>query len=41
VIPNVANPISPGQEILGWQAKVSMEEGLLKTIPYFKTKLGL
>jgi dTDP-glucose 4,6-dehydratase len=33
--------ISRAKEILGWQARVSMEEGLLKTIPYFKSKLGL
>jgi dTDP-glucose 4,6-dehydratase len=33
--------ITRAREILGWQAKIDMEEGLLKTIAYFKTKLGL
>lgn len=33
--------ITRAREILGWQAKIDMEEGLLKTIAYFKMKLGL
>jgi len=33
--------ITRAREILGWQAKIDMEEGLQKTIAYFKTKLGL
>lgn len=33
--------ITRAREILGWQAKIDMEEGLQKTISYFKTKLGL
>jgi dTDP-glucose 4,6-dehydratase len=33
--------ITRAREILGWQPKVSLEEGIEKTIPYFKKKLGL
>jgi len=33
--------ITRAREVLGWEPKVSMEEGLMKTIPYFKTKMGL
>jgi dTDP-glucose 4,6-dehydratase len=33
--------ITRARQILGWEPKVSLEEGLLKTIPYFKEKLGL
>lgn len=33
--------ISRAKEILGWEPHVSLEEGILKTIPYFKEKLGL
>jgi dTDP-glucose 4,6-dehydratase len=33
--------ISRAKEILGWEPRISLEEGLLKTIPYFKEKLGL
>lgn len=33
--------ISRAREILGWEPKVSLEEGLLRTIPYFKKKMGL
>ena len=33
--------ISRAKEILGWEPHISLEEGLLKTIPYFKEKLGL
>ncbi len=33
--------ISRAKSILGWEPKVSFREGLLKTIPYFKRKMGL
>ena len=33
--------ISRAKEILGWEPRISLEEGILKTIPYFKEKLGL
>jgi dTDP-glucose 4,6-dehydratase len=33
--------ISRAKEILGWEPHISLEEGILKTIPYFKEKLGL
>lgn len=33
--------IKKAKEILGWQPKVLIREGLKKTIPYFKKKLGL
>ncbi len=33
--------ITRAREVLGWEPKYSLEEGLLKTIPYFKGKLGL
>ncbi len=33
--------ISRARAILGWEPKVSLEEGLRKTIPYFKQKLGI
>ena len=33
--------ITRARNILGWEPKVSLEQGLLKTIPYFKQKLGL
>jgi dTDP-glucose 4,6-dehydratase len=33
--------ITRARQILGWEPKVSLEEGLLKTIPYFKEKLGI
>lgn len=33
--------IKKAKEILGWQPKVSIREGLKKTIPYFKKKLDL
>ncbi|MCX6069127.1 MAG: SDR family oxidoreductase [Chloroflexi bacterium] len=33
--------ITRAQTILGWEPKVNLEEGLLRTIPYFKQKLGL
>ena len=33
--------ITRARTILGWEPKVNLEEGLHKTIPYFKEKLGL
>ena len=33
--------ITIAKEQLGWQPKVSLEEGLVPTIAYFKTELGL
>jgi dTDP-glucose 4,6-dehydratase len=33
--------ISRAKEILDWEPKISLEEGLMKTIPYFKQKMGL
>ena len=33
--------ISRAKEILDWEPKTSLEEGLMKTIPYFKEKMGL
>lgn len=33
--------ITRARKILGWEPKYNLEEGLLKTIPYFKLKLGL
>ena len=33
--------ITRAETILGWEPKVDLEEGLLRTIPYFKQKLGL
>jgi dTDP-glucose 4,6-dehydratase len=33
--------ITRAREILGWEPKISLEAGLLKTIPYFQEKLGL
>ena len=33
--------ISRAKEILDWEPKISFEEGLMKTIPYFKEKMGL
>jgi dTDP-glucose 4,6-dehydratase len=32
---------SRARQILGWEAKTSLEDGLSRTIPYFKAKLGL
>ncbi len=31
--------IARAQEVLGWQPKISLEEGIRKTIPYFKERL--
>src|SRR5512133_3145903 len=33
--------ITRANEILGWEPKVNLEEGLERTIPYFRQKLGL
>ncbi len=33
--------ITRAREILGWEPKVTLEEGIRKTIPYFKEKLGI
>jgi dTDP-glucose 4,6-dehydratase len=33
--------ISRAREILGWEPKVYLSEGIQRTIPYFKSKLGL
>jgi dTDP-glucose 4,6-dehydratase len=33
--------ITRAQELLHWEPKVALEEGLERTIPYFKEKLGL
>jgi dTDP-glucose 4,6-dehydratase len=33
--------ITRARKILNWEPKVSLEEGLRKTIPYFKLKLGM
>jgi len=33
--------ISRARQILGWEPKINLEEGILRTIPYFRQKLGL
>ncbi len=33
--------IARAREILGWEPKVSLEEGIRRTIPFFKQKLGM
>lgn len=33
--------ITRARQILGWEPKVSLDEGIQKTTPYFKQKLGL
>ncbi len=33
--------ITRAQTILGWQPQISLEEGIRRTIPYFKEQLGL
>ena len=33
--------ITRARQILGWEPKISLEEGLTKTIPYFRRVLGL
>ena len=32
--------ITQAMEILGWEPKIQLEEGLIKTISYFETCLG-
>jgi nucleoside-diphosphate-sugar epimerase len=40
--PQVRQPdTSRAREILGWEPKVPLEEGLRKTIQYFRRKLGI
>jgi dTDP-glucose 4,6-dehydratase len=33
--------ITRAKQILGWEPHISLEQGLINTIPYFKAKLGL
>jgi dTDP-glucose 4,6-dehydratase len=33
--------ITRARQILGWEPKINLEQGLLKTIPYFKDKMGI
>ena len=33
--------ITRARKILGWEPKIDLETGILKTIPYFKQKLGI
>jgi dTDP-glucose 4,6-dehydratase len=33
--------ITRAREILGWEPRISLEEGIRKTMPYFKQKLGV
>jgi dTDP-glucose 4,6-dehydratase len=33
--------ISRAKELLGWEPKINLEQGLAKTIPYFQEKMGL
>ncbi|HEX9617276.1 MAG TPA: SDR family NAD-dependent epimerase/dehydratase, partial [Anaerolineales bacterium] len=33
--------ITRARNILGWEPKIDLEAGILKTIPYFKQKLGI
>jgi dTDP-glucose 4,6-dehydratase len=33
--------ITRAKQILGWTPTISLDEGLKKTIPYFKEKLGI
>jgi dTDP-glucose 4,6-dehydratase len=38
--PKVRQPdITRARTLLGWEPKVSLEEGLTKTLEYFKTKI--
>lgn len=40
--PRVRKPdISRARELLGWEPKVTLHEGLERTIPYFRSVLGL
>jgi nucleoside-diphosphate-sugar epimerase len=39
--PKVRQPdITRARTLLGWEPKVPLEEGLVKTIEYFRTKVG-
>jgi dTDP-glucose 4,6-dehydratase len=39
--PQVRQPdISKARELLGWEPRVSVDEGLMKTIDYFRERLG-
>ena len=39
--PQVRQPdITKAKEILGWEPKVGLEEGLVKTVEYFKSKIA-
>ena len=33
--------ITRARSVLGWEPKVSLEEGIQRTIPYFRRKMGL
>jgi dTDP-glucose 4,6-dehydratase len=33
--------ITRAREILGWEPKISLDEGLVRTIPYFKERIGI
>jgi len=33
--------LANGKKYLGWEPKVSLREGLLKTIPYYAKRLGI
>jgi dTDP-glucose 4,6-dehydratase len=40
--PQMRQPdIRRAKEVLNWEPKVNLEEGIRKTIPFFKEKLGL
>jgi dTDP-glucose 4,6-dehydratase len=40
--PRVRQPdISRARKVLGWEPKVSLEEGLPRTLEYFRRKLGV
>ena len=40
--PKVRQPdITRARQILGWEPKVQLEEGLVSTIAYFRKKLGV
>lgn len=33
--------ITRARQILQWEPKVSLEQGITKTVPYFREKMGL
>jgi dTDP-glucose 4,6-dehydratase len=33
--------ITRAKQILNWQPSIPLDEGIMRTIPYFRTKLGL